>query len=126
MKKNTFFALVMFMSVIGAVFGQTPATLPYSCDFEAAGDNGWTLRNGGCVNKWKIGSFYEPSGYTNALFISGYTNKAKYFTDTYSVVVAERRIQTGTSDSLTIRFDLTVGGETSDDGYHAYDYLKVF
>ena len=128
MKKNTFFALVMFMSVIGAVFGQTPATLPYSCDFEAAGDNGWTLRNGGCVNKWKIGSFYEPSGYTNALFISGYTytNKAKYFTDTYSVVVAERRIQTGTSDSLTISFDLTVGGETSDDGYHAYDYLKVF
>ena len=27
MKKNTFFALVMFMSVIGAVFGQTPATV---------------------------------------------------------------------------------------------------
>ena len=126
MKKNTFFALVMFMSVIGAVFGQTPATLPYSCDFEAAGDNGWTLRNGSYGNKWKIGSFYEPSGYTNALFISGYTNKAKYFTDSYSVVVAERRIQTGTSDSLTISFDLTVGGETSDDGYHAYDYLKVF
>ena len=116
----------MFMSVIGAVFGQTPATLPYSCDFEAAGDNGWTLRNGSYGNKWKIGSFYEPSGYTNALFISGYTNKAKYFTDSYSVVVAERRIQTGTSDSLTISFDLTVGGETSDDGYHAYDYLKVF
>ena len=41
-----FFALVMFMSIIGAVFGQTPATLPYSCDFEAAGDNGWTLKNG--------------------------------------------------------------------------------
>ena len=34
MKKNTFFALVMFMSVIGAVFGQTPATLPYSCDLK--------------------------------------------------------------------------------------------
>ena len=76
MKKNTFFALVMFMSVIGAVFGQTPATLPYSCDFEAAGDNGWTLRPGGGVNRWKIGSFYVPSGYTNALFISAYANKA--------------------------------------------------
>ena len=38
MKKNTFFALVMFMSVIGAVFGQ--ATLPYSCDFETT-DYGW-------------------------------------------------------------------------------------
>ena len=126
MKKNTFFALVMFMSVIGAVFGQTPATLPYSCDFEAAGDNGWTLRPGGGVNKWKIGSFYVPSGYTNALFISGYTNKAEYYTNAYSVVVAERRIQTGTSDSLTISFDLTVGGETDEQGRYAYDYLKVF
>ena len=38
MKKKMFFALVMFMSVIRVVFGQTPATLPYSCDFEAAGD----------------------------------------------------------------------------------------
>ena len=126
MKKNTFFALVMFMSVIGAVFGQTPATLPYSCDFEAAGNNGWTLRNGGCVNTWKIGSFYVPSGYTNALFISAYANKVEYHTGAYSVVVAERRIQTGTSDSLTISFDLTVGGETDEQGRYAYDYLKVF
>ncbi len=116
----------MFMSVIGAVFGQTPATLPYSCDFEAAGDNGWTLRNDGCVNKWKIGSFYVPSGYTNALFISAYANQAKYYTDAYAVVVAEKRFQTGTSDSLTISFDLTVGGETDEQGRYAYDYLKVF
>ena len=126
MKKNTFFALLMFMSVIGAVFGQTPATLPYSCDFEAAGNNGWTLRPGGGVNRWKIGSFVVPSGYTNALFISAYANKAEYYTDAYSVVVAERRIQTGTSDSLTISFDLTVGGETDEQGRYAYDYLKVF
>ena len=56
MKKKMFFALVMFMSVIGAVFGQTPATLPYSCDFEAAGDNGWTLKNGTCTNQWHIGA----------------------------------------------------------------------
>ena len=84
------------------------------------------MRPGGGVNKWKIGSFYVPSGYTNALFISGYTNKAEYYTDAYSVVVAERRIQTGTSDSLTISFDLTVGGETDEQGRYAYDYLKVF
>ena len=127
MKKNTFFALVMFMSVIGAVFGQTPATLPYSCDFEASGDNGWTLKNGTCTNKWHVGSFTSPAGHSGSLFISsdGGTT-ADYDIDAYSVVVAEKLFQTGTSDSLTISFDLTIGGETSHDGRYVYDYLKVF
>ncbi len=122
-----FFALVMFMSVIGAVFGQTPATLPYSCDFEAAGDNGWTLKNGTCTNKWHVGSFTSPAGHSGSLFISsdGGTT-AGYNINAESVVVAEKLFQTGTSDSLTISFDLTVEGETSDDGYNVYDYLKVF
>ena len=121
MKKIMFFALVMFMSVIGAVFGQTPATLPYSCDFEAAGDNGWTLKNGSCASKWYIGQFSIPSGYTKALFISsdGGTT-ASYRTAAESVVVAEKLFQTGTSDSLAISFDLTVEGEDM------YDYLKVY
>ena len=122
-----FFALVMFMSVIGAVFGQTPATLPYSCDFEAAGDNGWTLKNGSCANQWHVGSFTSPAGHSGSLFISsdGGTT-ADYDIQSFSVVVAEKLFQTGTSDSLTISFDLTVEGETSDDGHYVYDYLKVF
>ena len=120
-----FFALVMFMSVIGAVFGQTPATLPYSCDFEAAGDNGWTLKNGTCTNKWHVGSFTSSAGHSGSLFISsdGGTT-AGYDIDETSVVVAEKLFQTGTSDSLTISFDLTIGGEESSSG--VYDYLKVF
>ena len=120
-----FFALVMFMSIIGAVFGQTPATLPYSCDFEAAGDNGWTLKNGTCTNKWHVGSFTSPAGHSGSLFISsdGGTT-AGYDVNAESVVVAEKLFQTGTSDSLTIRFDLTVEGETINS--LVYDYLKVF
>ena len=121
MKKKMFFALVMFMSVIGAVFGQTPATLPYSCDFEAAGDNGWTLKNGTCTSQWHVGSFTSPAGYSGSLFISsdGGTT-ADYNIDAVSVVVAEKLFQTGTSDSLTISFDLTIGGEST------WDYLKVY
>ena len=121
MKKNTFFALVMFMSIIGAVFGQTPATLPYTCDFEAAGDNGWTLKNGTCTNKWHVGSFTSPAGHSGSLFISsdGGTT-AGYNTTAESVVVAEKLFQTGTSDSLTISFDLTIVGES------LHDYLKVY
>ena len=126
-KKKCFFALVMFMSVIGAVFGQTPATLPYNCDFEAAGDNGWTLKNGTCTNKWHVGSFTSPAGHSGSLFISsdGGTT-AGYDVDARSVVVAEKLFQTGTSDSLTISFDLTIKGEERDEGYYVYDYLKVF
>ena len=117
----------MFMSVIGAVFGQTPATLPYSCDFEAAGDNGWTLKNGTCTSQWHVGSFTSPAGYSGSLFISsdGGTT-ADYNIDAVSVVVAEKLFQTGTSDSLTISFDLTIGGEERAEGYYVYDYLKVF
>ena len=120
-----FFALVMFMSVIGAVFGQTPATLPYSCDFEAAGDNGWTLKNGTCTNKWHVGSFTSPAGHSGSLFISsdGGTT-AGYNINARSVVVAEKLFQTGTSDSLTISFDLTIGGAANDS--YVFDYLKVF
>ena len=127
MKKIMFFALVMFMSVIGAVFGQTPATLPYSCDFEAAGDNGWTLKNGTCTSQWHVGSFTSPAGYSGSLFISsdGGTT-ADYDIQSFSVVVAEKLFQTGTSDSLTISFDLTIGGEERAEGYYVYDYLKVF
>ena len=111
----------MFMSVIGAVFGQTPATLPYTCDFEAAGDNGWTLKNGTCTNQWHVGSFTSPAGHSGSLFISsdGGTT-AGYNVNAYSVVVAEKLFQTGTSDSLTISFDLTIEGEDM------YDYLKVY
>ena len=111
----------MFMSVIGAVFGQTPATLPYSCDFEAAGDNGWTLKNGTCTNQWHVGSFTSPAGHSGSLFISsdGGTT-AGYDINARSLVVAEKLFQTGTSDSLTISFDLTIGGE------NAFDFLKVY
>ena len=121
MKKKMFFALVMFMSVIGAVFGQTPATLPYTCDFEASGDNGWTLKNGTSTNKWHVGSFTSPAGHSGSLFISsdGGTT-AGYNINAGSVVVAEKLFQTGTSDSLTISFDLTAEGEDR------YDYLKVY
>ena len=105
----------------------TPTPLPYSCDFEASGDNGWTLKNGTCTNKWHVGSFTSPAGHSGSLFISsdGGTT-AGYNIDAMSVVVAEKTFQTGAGDSLTIRFDVEVDGEASDDGYDVYDYLKVF
>ena len=104
---------------------QLPTTLPYTCDFEASGDNGWLLKNGTCTNQWHVGSFTSPAGHSGSLFISsdGGTT-ADYDIDAVSVVVAEKLFQTGTSDSLTISFDLTIGGDEG--SYSVYDYLKVF
>ena len=100
-------------------------SIPYSCDFDAAGNNGWALKNGTCTNKWHVGT---PTGATSgALYISNDNGTtASYTIGSTSTVVAEKLFETGTSDSLTISFDLTIGGETNATGAYVYDYLKVF
>ena len=100
-------------------------SIPYSCDFDAAGNNGWALKNGTCTNKWHVGT---PTGATSgALYISNDNGTtASYTIGSASTVVAEKLFETGTSDSLTISFDLTIGGETNATGAYVYDYLKVF
>ena len=121
MKRRFLSVLALLIGIAGAVFGQTPATLPYSCDFEATGDNGWTLKNGACTNKWHVGTPSSPTGHSGSLFISednGAT--AGYNIREYSVVIAEKLFQTGETDSLAIGFDITIDGERN------YDYLKVF
>ena len=92
---------------------QNSESVPYTCGFDEEGTNGWLLKNGSCTNQW-----YVANG---QMFISqdnGAT--AGYDADATSVIVAEKLFDTGTSDSLTISFDLNIGGESS------YDYLKVY
>ena len=92
---------------------QNSESVPYTCGFDEEGTNGWLLKNGSCTNQW-----YVANG---QMFISqdnGAT--AGYLVSATSVVVAEKLFETGTSDSLTISFDLTIGGESS------FDYLKVY
>ncbi len=100
---------------------QTPAILPYACDFEDEGDNGWIIRNGYCTNQWHVGNFDSPAGHSGSLYMSGDGGTtAGYNTSESSVVIAEKLFQTDESDSLRISFDLTIGGKEYD------DYLKVF
>ena len=92
---------------------QNSESVPYTCGFDEEGTNGWLLKNGSCTNQW-----YVANG---QMFISqdnGAT--AGYDVNAAGVVVAEKLFDTGTSDSLTISFDLTIGGESS------FDYLKVY
>ncbi len=94
--------------------------VPYSCDFEQEGDNGWLIDNGTETNKWFVGVVSAENS-NRALFVSNdNAATATYSTDAASVVVAEKIFQTGNSEYLTISFDLTVGGDTDK------DFLKVF
>ncbi|MBO7225806.1 MAG: fibronectin type III domain-containing protein, partial [Bacteroidales bacterium] len=97
---------------------QESVELPYSCDFEEEGTNGWLLKNGTCVNKWYVGT---PSGATSGeLYISSDNGATAGYANTASVVVAEKLFQLGEADSVRISFDLTLVGEST------YDYLKVY
>ncbi|MBQ2396191.1 MAG: fibronectin type III domain-containing protein, partial [Bacteroidales bacterium] len=98
---------------------QESVELPYTCDFEEEGANGWLIKNGTIVNQWHIGT---PTGATSSsLFISNDNGTTATYTITSSsVVVAEKLFQLGATDSVRISFDLTIGGESS------YDYLKVY
>lgn len=95
------------------------ATLPYSCDFEGQGTNGWLIKNGTCTNKWWVGDVNSSTN--SALFVTGDNGITSAYDNMYSsVVIAEKQIQLGQTDSIRISFDLKVGG-------HVYsDYLKVF
>ncbi len=91
MKRRFLSVLALLIGIAGTVLGQTPATLPYSCDFEATGDNGWTLKNGACTNKWHVGTFSSPAGHSRSLYISGDEGEtAGYDTTGCSVVIAEK------------------------------------
>lgn len=101
---------------------QDADTIPYTCNFEGVGNNGWLLRNGGCINQWTIG---VPVGQTSSsLFISDDEETAHYAAYGSSVVIAEKLFQFGNSEFVKISFDLTIGGEISSNIF--YDYLKVF
>ena len=101
-----------------------PASLPYSCDFEDATENGnWTIVNGSYTNKWYIGDVVNntPNG-SNGLYVSqdtGATNS--YNITSASYVWAYRDIDFGTTyGEYIISFDWKAQGESS------YDYLRIY
>ena len=101
---------------------QDADSIPYTCNFDQPGNNGWLLRNGSCVNQWMVGT---PAGRTSSsLFITNDSVSANYSASSSSVVIAEKLFQFDNSQYTTISFDLSVGGQVTSNIY--CDYLKVF
>ena len=120
-KLSTFLVLLLCLLNLGAVpdvYGQTPAPLPYSQNFNTAND--FTLLNGSQTNKWFYGSATGNTG--NSLYISntnGTTNA--YSTSATSVVQAYRDLAIPTGASVAnFSFDWKGTGESG------WDYLRVW
>ena len=91
----------------------------YTCDFDDDQEvEQWHLINTSVKNKWRIAAVQE--GQAKSLFISDDGTKATYDKASASVAVAYREINFMDNDSVAIKFDLNVKGESTS------DYLKVF
>lgn len=99
----------------------TPATVPYTCDFEDATVNSkWILANMVGGNYWMIGN--APSdGSSNSLYI---TNDGSSYTYTISsalsYVYAYRNLSFATAGDYVVSFKWKGFGENN------YDYLRAF
>ena len=101
----------------------SPATLPYTCDFENAAENAaWTILNGSEPNAWYIdtASNHTTNG-QYGLYIS-FNNGTTYGYDngSSSNVWAYRDIQFSNANEFVLSFDWNGYGESN------YDYLRVF
>lgn len=122
MKKiSTFIVVLLCLLNLGAIpdaYGQTPATLPYSQNFNTAND--FTLVNGTLTNKWFYGAVTGNTG--SSLYISNNNGVANAYTVTAaSIVHAYRDITIPAGSSIAnFSFDWKGVGESG------YDYLRVW
>ncbi|UZT99917.1 fibronectin type III domain-containing protein [Chryseobacterium fluminis] len=125
MKKiSTFLVLLLCLinfGVIPVVYGQAPATMPYTQDFSAAND--FTFVNGTQTNKWAYGTFTgNPAGSIYVSSNNGVNND--YNVNTTSTVQAYRDIAIPAGVTMVnFSFDWKSGGEGTTT---FWDYFKVW
>jgi len=101
-------------SSLQASTSMVPVSLPYTADFST--NDAWVLNNGSCTNYWMKGTVNnEPS-----LFVTNNGSTPGYTITSISANAAQKLFTVGTSDTITITFDVMVDGEGG------YDYLKLF
>lgn len=102
-------------NVLTATTTMEPVNLPYTTDFSDP-DDAWHLNNGSCDNYWMMGTVDNE----NALFVTTDSTTPGYNITSTSVISAQKLFTVGTSPTVTISYDVMVGGEGN------YDYLKMF
>jgi hypothetical protein len=122
MKKiSTFLVLLLCLlnlGIVSNVYGQAPATLPYSQDFTTAND--FTFVNGTLTNKWFYGSATGNMG--NSIYISNNNGVANTYTVNSGSVVHAYRDFTIPSGSSISNFSFDWKGQ----GESTWDFLRVW
>ena len=95
-----------------------PATIPFSCDFEGTGSNGWDFVNGSENSQWMVGSAVNNGG-SQALYISDNGSSNSYAGTAECYVFATRTISLPDSGSYVYSFDWKCQGESS------FDFMRV-
>ena len=98
-----------------------PASLPYSCDFEAAGSNGWDFICDGQTNYWIVGSATHNGG-SQSLYVTNDGTSNSYATSPTSATshsFASRVVDITDAGSYLCTYDWRSEGEST------YDFLRV-
>ncbi len=109
------------VSMTATTLAALPAEVPYACDFEQEGPNGWELINGSQTNKWCVGSATNNGG-NQSLYISdnGGTSNS-YSTGSTSYTYAFRTFDLTDSGEYAYGYDWKCQGES-----HNYDFCRAF
>ena len=94
-----------------------PATVPYSCDFEAEGVNGWDFVNGSQVNYWMVGNAVSNGG-NRSLYITNNDSSNAYTITTAAYVFATRTFDLA-AGHYVCSFDWKAQGESS------FDFIRA-
>lgn len=96
-----------------------PAAIPYACDFEQEGSNGWDLVNDGQANAWYAGTAVNHGG-SRSLYISSNNGNGNIYDNINSSwSFATRALNIAESGEYSYSFDWRCMGES------AYDYLRA-
>ena len=87
-----------------------PVPLPYSCNFDDVGSNGWTLLNGTQNNYWTISDVVEGG----ALYITD-NGSSNHYSGSTSTVFATRTFYLDAAGEYAYRFDWKCNGESNMD-----------
>lgn len=112
--------LVLFSTLVVNAFADNDTTAYieyYATGFEDSVDNSqWSFKYSNQKNKWRIETIGDSN---NCLHLSNNSQDTTYWKTAHSVSYAYRQVSISSSDSLTLDFDVNVGGDGSN------DYLKV-
>ncbi|MBP5541521.1 MAG: fibronectin type III domain-containing protein, partial [Bacteroidales bacterium] len=96
-----------------------PTTVPYFCNFEGSGNNGWDLINGTEVNYWMVGTATSNSP-THSLYITNNGSVNEYDGNSESYSYAVRAFNLTDTGEYAYSFDWKCYGESN------YDFIRAF